>query len=253
MSKAKQIRVLVLLLILAPLTFLLFMDFDPRPDWERTLIVGIYPDNADGSASAAAMIATLQSQDFLATEDYFAVQARHHGLNLELPFELRLGDKIDQSPPPPPAEHLTRYRLRWAAQLRWWHFRLNRQGLEPDIVLVLRFHSGDSNGRLHSIGMAQPRLGLINLSANPDLYAYNQVVIAHELLHTVGASDLYAPNFAPSYPEGYAEPDREPRYPQTLAELMAMRIPLTPQIARPPMALDETQVGQHTAREIGWQ
>lgn len=191
-------------------------------------------------------------QDFVAIEDYFAVQARHHGLDLGMPFEFRLADQIDQSPPPPPAEYLTRYRLRWAAQLRWWHFRLERQGLDPDIVLVLRFHSGDSNGRLHSIGMAQPRLALINLSADPELYAYNQVIIAHELLHTVGASDLYSPNLSPSYPEGYAEPDREPTYPQTLAELMAMRIPINEEISRPPRFLDETQVGERTAREIGW-
>ena len=40
----------------------------------------------------------------------------------------------------------------------------------------------------------------------------NNVVIAHEILHTLGASDKYDPEtLAPLFPIGYAEPDREPR------------------------------------------
>ena len=253
MSTPKQIRVLLLLLLLAPLVFLLFIGVDPQPNWDRTLVVGLYPDNADGSEEAAAMIADLDSGDFLAIEDYFSAQARAHGLPLDRPFEFRLGEKIDRSPPPPPARHRTRDQLPWAIQLRWWHYRLNRQGLQPDIVVVLRFHGNDEPARLHSIGMAQPRLALVNLVANPEMQAYNQIVIAHELLHTVAADDLYSTqNRSPSFPDGYAAPDQQPRYPQTKAELMAMRIPITAELARPPRALEDTMIGDETAEQIGW-
>jgi len=40
------------------------------------------------------------------------------------------------------------------------------------------------------------------------------VVIAHELLHTVGATDKYDPaTNESSLPEGYAEPDKIPLFP----------------------------------------
>ena len=53
------------------------------------------------------------------------------------------------------------------------------------------------------------------------------MVIAHELLHTLGASDKYDPqSLAPIFPDGYAEPDRQPSHPQRMAEIMAGRIPV---------------------------
>ena len=54
------------------------------------------------------------------------------------------------------------------------------------------------------------------------------MVIAHELLHTVGATDKYDPAANESSPpEGYAEPDKIPFFPQTFVGLMAGRIPLS--------------------------
>ena len=56
----------------------------------------------------------------------------------------------------------------------------------------------------------------------------NNVVIAHEILHTLGASDKYDPaTRAPLFPIGYAEPEREPRFPQEFAEIMAGRYAMT--------------------------
>ena len=55
MTVPKQIRVLVLLLLLLPLVILAFRDHDPRPDWQRTLIVGLYPHNGDGSEAVQAV------------------------------------------------------------------------------------------------------------------------------------------------------------------------------------------------------
>jgi hypothetical protein len=73
------------------------------------------------------------------------------------------------------------------------------------------------------------------------------------LLHTVGATDKYdAASNHPVFPDGYAEPDQEPRYPQTAAELMAGRIPISDSEAEIPQDLSETLVGPTTAREIQW-
>lgn len=253
MSQAKQIRVLILLIVLLPLVILAFWEQDQRPDWQRTLIVGVYPNNADGSAEVRDWIERLGPEAFQPIEDFLAEQAAGHGLELERPFEIRLGELIPDAPPPPPSDGSWPERLGWAVRLRWWHFRFDGQGLEPDIVLVASYQKDPAGfTELHSIGMPSPRLGLSQLEGGEDHTEFNQVVLAHELLHTVGALDLYGPDGLPQFPHGYAEPDREPRYPQQRAELMAMAVPVSPDISRPPQHLDEVQIGQRTAREIGW-
>jgi hypothetical protein len=77
-------------------------------------------------------------------------------------------------------------------------------------------------------------------------------VIGHELLHTVGASDKYDAGGHSMAPEGLADPDLVPRYPQSHAEWMAGEVALGPGAGRTPLALDEIAVGPTTAREIGW-
>ena len=79
------------------------------------------------------------------------------------------------------------------------------------------------------------------------------MVITHELLHTLGATDKYdlATN-QPLYPEGYAEPDQQPLFPQEKAEIMAGRIPLSETKAAMPEGLTHTLIGEKTAREIKW-
>ena len=81
----------------------------------------------------------------------------------------------------------------------------------------------------------------------------NNVVIAHEILHTLGATDKYdLATLAPLYPAGYAEPDREPLYPQSFAEIMAGRYATDEDTFEMPEALDSVLVGDQTAYEIRW-
>jgi hypothetical protein len=81
----------------------------------------------------------------------------------------------------------------------------------------------------------------------------NNVVIAHEILHTLGASDKYdLATLAPLYPIGYAEPAQNPLYPQTLTEIMAGRYAIDAQNSEMPESLTEVRVGEATALEIRW-
>ena len=81
----------------------------------------------------------------------------------------------------------------------------------------------------------------------------NQVVISHELLHTLGATDKYdLSTNQPLYPQGYAEPYKLPRYPQEMAELMAGRIPVSASQAEQAESLRDVTIGELTAREINW-
>jgi len=78
-------------------------------------------------------------------------------------------------------------------------------------------------------------------------------VIAHELMHALGAGDRYEQGTnRPLYPEGFADPDAVPRYPQSRAEIMAGRIPISENHAETPSGMDEVAIGTLTAREINW-
>jgi len=77
-------------------------------------------------------------------------------------------------------------------------------------------------------------------------------VAAHELFHTLGAVDHYGPDGRALLPDGLAEPDRVPLFPQPRAEVMARNRPLSATEEARPESLDELAVGPSTAREIGW-
>ncbi|HEX7236644.1 MAG TPA: hypothetical protein VF405_06755 [Gammaproteobacteria bacterium] len=97
-------------------------------------------------------------------------------------------------------------------------------------------------------------VAVANLFAAREARATNQIVLAHELLHTLRATDKYSlATNAPLYPDGYAAPEARPLLPQAKAELMAGRIALDQQRAEMPGDLDDVVIGALTAREIGWQ
>jgi hypothetical protein len=78
-------------------------------------------------------------------------------------------------------------------------------------------------------------------------------VVAHELLHTLGATDKYDAAGHTLIPEGLANPEQIPLYPQAQTEVMARNRVLSLDTERIPETLEELRVGSFTAREIGWQ
>jgi hypothetical protein len=147
-------------------------------------------------------------------------------------------------------------RVLWSLRLR--HYRMSAlepiARARPKITLFLLYHDPAQAAMLpHSLGLQRGLMGVVHLFATRAQAAQNDIVIAHELLHTFGATDKYdADSDVPVYPEGYAEPRREPRFPQRYAEIMAGRVPLGPQLQIMPDDLSQTLVGPATAREIGW-
>jgi hypothetical protein len=108
--------------------------------------------------------------------------------------------------------------------MRYWAWRVDAPpGPAPDIKLFVLYHDPAISPALpHSLGLQKGLLGVVHVFADAGMRGSNDTVIAHELLHTLGATDKYdlASN-QPMHPDGFAEPDREPLYPQSLAELMA--------------------------------
>jgi hypothetical protein len=76
--------------------------------------------------------------------------------------------------------------------------------------------------------------------------------VFHEAFHCLGASDKYDGQGHAVAPQGLAEPDLAPPYPQRLAELMVGEVALAPGAGRLPNGVAELGVGPVTAAEVGW-
>jgi hypothetical protein len=104
-----------------------------------------------------------------------------------------------------------------------------------------------------SHGMQKGLIGVVHTFAQRPMAGSNNIVITHELLHTLGATDKYDPSTgAPLFPIGFADPERKPLYPQDQAEIMAGRRALSAGDAQMPEALSAVVVGPATALEIRW-
>jgi len=103
------------------------------------------------------------------------------------------------------------------------------------------------------VGLQKGLVGVVHAFADKEMTRSNNVIIAHEILHTLGATDKYDPvTLAPNFPSGYAQPQREPRYPQLRAEIMAGRYAVDAQTFEIPQSLGDVVVGDATAAEIRW-
>ena len=251
----RRLRILVLLLILAFVALGTWLDRVQSTDWDGPLLVALYPVNADASSAAAEAIRNPQTVDTAALTGFFAAEAAEHGLKLEQPLGFGIAPAIAETPPLLAADAGSLGAMLWSLKLRWWNLGVdNPPGPTPTIRLFLLFHDPKSSPRVpHSAGLQKGLIGIAHLFAAPHMAGSNQVVIAHEVLHTLGATDKYdlASN-QPSYPDGFAEPDRDPRYPQVFAELMAGRIPQSDRESRIPESLDQVLIGPRSAVEIGW-
>ena len=139
--------------------------------------------------------------------------------------------------------------------MRYWaYFRDTLSGERPDVRMFVLYFDPRQHPRLaHSTGLQKGLIGVVNAFASEEMSGANKVVIVHELMHTLGATDKY--DFAgnrPVFPDGYADARRDPLYPQASAEIMAGRIPVSPERSEIPEGLREVVVGAKTAREINW-
>lgn len=250
----RKLRILILLFILGTVAHRAWLETHDL-EWKDSLYVAVYPINADGSAQAEAYIDLLSADQFLEITAFLSEEAARYDLNLRSPFQMRLGAAVDSKPPQPVKNAGMLETIVWSLHFRWWSWRHSPPvSIPPDIKLYLLYHDpGQYDGLPHSTALSKGRVGLVNVFADERYQKQNAVIIAHELLHAVGATDKYdlATNL-PYFPVGYAEPDKQPPFPQDYAELMAGRIPVSEYKAEIPGSLSYTLIGERTATEIGW-
>ena len=251
----KKLRITILLYIAVIIAMTSWSTRARHAEWEQSLWVTIYPINGDGSAVAQKYIDSLVESDFHSMEEFFIDQARTFNLRVHRPIEAKLSAQVDSLPPTPPMANSGFSVILWSLKLRWWAWWENNFDGPSDIKIFVLYHDPSENPKLrHSLGLRQGFLGVVYAFADSTYQNQNKVVIAHELMHTLGASDQYDPsdNY-PVFPLGFAEPYRAPTFPQRKATLMAGRIPLDEHTSKMPASLKQTIIGPQAATEIGWQ
>jgi len=255
LPKFATVRITLLLMALLCLGFVSITQLIYTRNWNQTLQVTVFPINADGHLNTADYIDSLNDDTFSMIGRWSKREAQRFGLDLQQPFEVSLGEQIYAHPPAWP-EHDTPFDiLIWGLQFRWWAYRNTPDdgGGITRIRMFVMYHEGDEDGALmHSLGMQKGLMGLVHAYALDEQTAQNNIVIAHEMLHTVGAIDKYNEYGGPQYPIGYVDPMREPMFPQRYAEIMSGRIPTSYGSSYMAESLRSTQINEYTALEINW-
>jgi hypothetical protein len=223
--------------------------------WGTPLFVSIYPIAADGSPVTRSYLAALDADRFAPIDAFFAREGARYHVAAADPVRTRLRAELRQMPPARPANASLLATAAWSLELRYWAWRVSGHSGEPeDIRIFVLYHDPALTPTVpHSLGLTKGLIGVVYAFASPEMSAENDVVIAHELLHTVGATDKYDPaNDAPRFPDGFGDPARSPLFPQPTAELMAGRRMIAPDQWRQAAGLDEVVIGPATAREIRW-
>ena len=247
-------RIFVLLLILTCVALSAYLTQARSTDWNNTLYVKIYPINADGSVDAARYISRLERDTFDDVEAFLQREVARYGRDLKQPVRIRLGQEVGEQPPSLGPERSMLSIMLWSLKLRWWAGSIGRDQdkINPDVRIFVRYHAPTDNFVLeNSVGLQKGMVGIVNAYASRRQTGPNNVIIAHEFLHTLGATDKYDPtDGTPLFPDGYGDPSLKPLHPQATAEIMGGRIAVAEDDARVPPNLTYALIGAKTATEI---
>ncbi len=251
----KAFRILILLLILAGVSYGTWRTKTRSVEWKYDLPINMFLINGDGSEIVEKYLGSLTVDDFRPIKRFMHDEAERYGLSAHATVDIRLGGIIATQPPAPPHGGSVLETIVWSLKMRWWAYR-NGETSGPGTqvkMFLLYFDPAQTSLLDHSTGLQKGLIGRVNLFASRDMARQNNVVITHEFLHTLGATDKYDPaTTLPTYPDCYANPDQQPPEPQRFAEIMAGRTPVSQTSAIIPESLDDVVIGNLTAKEINW-
>lgn len=249
----RRFRILLLLAILAAAWGTAWFEQTRVRGWGDPLEVQIIPINGDGSTVAAETIRLLTVNDFDDVNAFLERETMRYGVRQTPALKLTLMPELSQSPPAPPRDGSVLKTMLWSMQLRWWVYRQSGQMLPQlgTIKLFVLYHAPQEGLALaHSLGQQKGLIGVVHAFASADQARQNNIVLAHELLHTLGATDKYDAEGRPVYPQGYADAALPPSLPRNEAEIMAGRYLAANGQAVMPVSLERCIIGAQTAHEI---
>lgn len=251
----KALRIFILLTILFIVAASTYLTQLRATDWDDPLWVSIYPINGDGSEKTARYIKSLRKNNFHDINVFLSEEAQFYKMAIRNPVTISVAPVVLDQPPMPPANHSFLGVIFWSLKLRYWAYTHDSEtGPAADVQIYIVYYDQKSKAKLaHSLGLEKGHIGVVHAYAGKQFTRKNNVIIAHEFLHTLGATDKYERGTGyPIYPVGFANPDNKPLYPQSRAEIMAGRIPISENEAIFPKSLYRVVIGKTTASEINW-
>lgn len=253
----KNLRILILISILGAV---LLYTQDQRlvtQGWYKPLEVVIFPINADSSNSVDLYIENLSTKNFADIDKFIKRESEKYDVVSSTPTSTSLGKRVSTLPPKPPGTSSNPLAIAfWSMKLRWWAMKNtpDDKSNKHRVRIFVLYHDDNPNQKLeHSLGIQKGLLGIVHAFASSEQSKQNNIVVAHELLHTVGASDKYDATGNPISPDGLGEPNLTPLYPQKRAEIMAGTVASSETQSKMAYSLKSCVVGEKTAQEIGWQ
>ena len=252
----RNLRIAFLLLLLGIAVYWNLHDRLSTTDWDETLWIGVFPVNPGDGDRSGPYIDALTQDSVADIERFLNHEAKRYGVVIARPVRVDLYPEVAEQPPAHDPGSGMFANMWWSLKMRLYANRNSQPPgrAPPNIRIFVLYHDPSfSQSVPHSVGLQKGLVGLVHAFADREMTRTNNVVIAHEILHTLGASDKYdLDSLAPVFPIGYADPDREPLYPQDQAEVMAGRYPIDAHTFEMPESLDEVSVGEGTALEIRW-
>jgi len=250
----RKLRIATLLYVLVIVALTSWSTRERNTDWNEPLWVVVFPINGEANGKTDDYINALTETRFEAIETSMREQAGTWGVRQHKPVEIKLAPVVEALPPAPPRSVNPLAIAWWSLRLRYWAWRHDTFEGPTDIRLFAVYYDPEERSTLaHSLGLQKGFLGVVHGFGAGEYDGRNNVVLMHEMLHTLGASDKYDPQTNQAlFPSGFAEPEKTPLYPQTRAEIMGGRIPIGPTEMTMPRALADTVIGRDTALEIGW-
>jgi len=250
------IRIAILLTILLVVAGNQYLTSHRLTSWEKPLWVTIYPVLAEPGADTRRYTEGLNTDSFKNIGLFLQQQARVYDRTLETPVVIQVARPLVKLPPALPVENSGWKIALWSLKMRWWAWMNSGQDdLAPDdIRMFVLYQKAKANTVMErSVGIKNGSYGVVNAVASRQMAAFNRILITHELLHILGASDKYdLITGQPLVPDGLANPDQSPLYPQKRAEIMGARIATSANRWRSPRNLKSCVIGPKTAAEMGW-
>ena len=256
------IRVSVLLFILFVVALYAVRDLRSRRarnDWERTVAVAVVLVHVGGSERVEADAIADLNERVSALEERLRAEAERHRPGIPKPFRIRILGPVDVAvqPPTPTGDGPVDLAKQAVDLERWLRDVDPRAGVEPDhwdtrIYVSARRPATTAKSVVEGQSQQHGRIGFVDVELDTSMVDLALFVVAHELMHTLGATDKYDANGRTRAPEGLAEPDRMPLFPQRFAEVMGRNRPVSEGTEVVPESLEELAVGTMTAKEIGW-
>lgn len=256
MSIFKLFRVVLLLSILFVIIVSSWMTEKRMAAWERPILVTIFPIVADEDTSTLEFTRDVELSYFADVNRFFDRESVPYGFNVTPAFRFQLAPVSSELPPEVPDQFSSAGIAWWSLKMRWWSWMkdLKSDLVSPDIQMYVLFHGLNGGSEVGiSVGMRKGRYGIVKAYAKESMSPHNLVVFTHELLHVLGATDKYVLTTGePIFPQGFANPNQRPLFPQLKAEIMGGRIPLNSFSSKMADSLEECRIGRLTGEEIGF-